>query len=78
LERLANAEEVHVTSDIWSTRACTGSCLGVTVHFFNMQSKKREFFCIACRDFSSPHTGLRIAELLKEICKEFGFFSKLR
>jgi len=78
IEKLAAAEEVHITSDIWSTRACKASCLGVTVHFYSPVTRKRETFVIACREFSSPHTGSRIAALVKEIAEEFGILGKLR
>lgn len=78
IEVAARAEEVHATADIWSTRACNASCLGITVHFYGPETKKRETFAIACREFASPHTGSRIAALVKEIAQEFGIFSKLR
>jgi hypothetical protein len=78
VKNAAGASEVHATADIWTTRACKASCLGITVHFFNPASKKRESFAIACREFPSPHTGIRIAALLKEILHEFGIFTKLR
>jgi hypothetical protein len=74
----AEAEEVHLTADIWSTRACNASCLGITAHFYNPITKKRETFAIACREFPSPHTGSRIAALVKEVALELGIFLKLR
>jgi hypothetical protein len=78
IKKAAGAREIHATADIWSTRACKASCLGITVHFFNPETKKRETYAIACRDFPSPHTGVRIAALLRKIAEEFGIFPKLR
>jgi hypothetical protein len=78
IENAAMAEEVHATADIWSTRACNTSCLGITLHFYSPATQKRETFAIACREFPSPHTGTRIAALVKEITQEFGIYSKLR
>jgi len=74
----AEAEEVHLTADIWSTRACNASCLGSTAHLYSPITKKRETFAIACREFPSPHTGSRIAALVKEVALELGIFLKLR
>jgi hypothetical protein len=78
LEKTARALEVHLTADIWSTRACNSSCLGVTLHFFDPVEKKRETFAIACRHFPSPHTGERIADMVRQIASEFGILDKLR
>lgn len=78
MDSAARAEEVHATADIWSTRACNSSCLGITIHFYDPVTKKREAFAIACREFPSPHTGSRIAALVQEIAEQFGIFSKLR
>lgn len=78
MESAAAAEEVHATADIWSTRACNSSCLGITIHFYSPGTKKRETYAIACREFPSPHTGSRIAALVKEITQQFGIYIKLR
>jgi hypothetical protein len=78
VEKAAQAVEVHLTADEWSTRACSSTCLGVTLHFFDPAAKKRECFSIACRHFPSPHTGERIAALVKEVAVEYNIFSKLR
>ena len=45
----------------------TSSFLGVTAHFFTPDSNKRHSICIALRKFPSPHTGVKIAELLQRI-----------
>ena len=46
----------------------TASFLSVTAHF-TPDSNKRQFICIALR-IPSPHTGVRIAELLPRIIAE--------
>jgi hypothetical protein len=48
------------------------------LHFYDPVARKREAFPIACRHFPSPHTGERIADLVKKIAVEFGIFTKLR
>ena len=47
----------------------TASFLGVTA-YFTPDSDKRHSICIALR-FPSPHTGVRIAELLQRIVAEW-------
>ena len=47
----------------------TASFLGVTAHF-TPDSNKRHSICIV-RRFPSPHTGVRIAELLERIVAEW-------
>uniref|UniRef100_A0A1X7U694 DUF659 domain-containing protein n=1 Tax=Amphimedon queenslandica TaxID=400682 RepID=A0A1X7U694_AMPQE len=44
----------------------SASSLGVTAHFFTLNSKKHHSICIALKRFPS-HTGTRIAELLRNI-----------
>uniref|UniRef100_A0A1X7TGF3 DUF659 domain-containing protein n=1 Tax=Amphimedon queenslandica TaxID=400682 RepID=A0A1X7TGF3_AMPQE len=45
----------------------SASFLGVTAHFFTLNSNKRHSICIALKRFLSPHTGTQIAELLQNI-----------
>jgi hypothetical protein len=78
IEKASRALETHFTVDEWTTRACNSSSLGVTLHFYDPATKKREVFAIACRHFPSPHTGERIADLVKQIAGEYGIFPKLR
>ena len=39
---LHHAKKVSVTVDIWSSTKCKNSYMGVTVHLFNHETKKRE------------------------------------
>ena len=48
----------------------TASLLGVKAHFFTPDSNKCYSICIALK-FQSPHTGVRIAELLQGIIAEW-------
>ena len=54
---------------IGSKSDMTASLLGVKAHF-TPDSNKRYSICIALK-FQSPHTGVRIAELLQGIIAEW-------
>ena len=49
----------------------TASFLRVRANFFTPNSNKRHSICIALRKFPSPHTGVKIAELLQRIVAEW-------
>ena len=76
-EALKQANVVHTTTDIWSSKNCKHSYLGVTVHLYNKITEKRENYRIACREFDIAHTGKNIATLLTSIFEEFGIESKV-
>ena len=70
------ARKVQVTTDIWTSKNLVASYLGLTIHFFNPKTRRRNAFTIACREFPNPHTGEMIAQKLVEICREFGMEKK--
>ena len=74
---LENAKKVSVTVDIWSSVKCKNSYIGLTVHLFNHDSKKREAYRIACRKFDVAHTGENIARKINSILSEYGISSKV-
>ena len=53
------------------------SYLGITIHFFNPETRTRAAHTIACREFPNPHTGEMIAEKILDICKEFKINEKV-
>ena len=71
------ARRVSITTDIWSTKGCNSSYLGVTVHFYNSESKTRGAHKIACREFPVRHTAVNIADLILKICKEYSIDGKI-
>lgn len=75
-ESLKSARRVALTTDIWSSTGCRNSFLGLTAHIFNTDTKRRENYCLACRQFDIAHTGENIGRLVVEILEEFGIRSK--
>ena len=57
---------ISICTDIWSELGMTASFLCVTAHFFTPDSNKYHSICIALK-FRSPHTGVKIAELLQRM-----------
>ena len=74
---LKAARRVSITTDVWTTKGCTTSFLGVTVHFYNSETKCRGSNKIACREFSEKHTAENIAELILKVCEEYSIHNKL-
>ncbi|KYN00540.1 hypothetical protein ALC62_08684 [Cyphomyrmex costatus] len=72
-EKIEKIDFVCTTADIWSTKK--RSFLGVTAHWIN-DSLERESVTLACRRFYSPHTYIRIAELINEINHNFNIDCK--
>jgi hypothetical protein len=68
---LEEALTISICADIWSKPGMTASYLGVTAHFFTFSSNRRHSICIALKRFPSPHTGMRIADLLNGITAEW-------
>ena len=62
---------MSICSDVWTKQGMTASFLGVTVHCFTYSDKKRHNITLAVRRFEQPHTGQRIAELLRRIVDEW-------
>ena len=74
---LFHAKKVSVTVDIWSSAKCKNSYMGVTVHLFNHETKKRESYVIACRRFDVAHTGDNISRVIQQILIEYNIESKV-
>lgn len=74
-ELIKDTEFVCSTADIWSINH--KSFMGVTLHWINPKTLKRESVALSCRRFISPHTFDRIAAHLKEINDEYGITKKL-
>ena len=68
---LQNAKRISLCCDIWTKQGMTASFLGITVHCFTFHDKKRHSITLAVRRFESPHTGERIADLLRAIIDEW-------
>lgn len=66
---LSEVAHVSTTADIWSAK--TRSFIGVTVHWLD-ENLARQSAVLACRNFPSPHTFDRIADILNDIHGEFG------
>ena len=71
------ARKVSITCDIWTSKNMVASYLGITIHFFNSQTRTRAAHRIACREFPNPHTGQEIAKKILDICKEFQMDDKV-
>ena len=71
------SRESSVTADIWTSKNLKYSYLGLTVHFFDPESKKKCSRKIACREIASPHTGVRIADMIADILDEYKIFNKV-
>ena len=74
---LTQSRQVSVTTDIWSSKGCLNSYLGITTHSFNPVTRKKENYRVSCRLFDCPHTGRNIAKMMKRIFMEFGIQSKI-
>ena len=74
---LHHAKKVSVTVDIWSSTKCKNSYMGVTVHLFNHETKKRESYVIACRRFDVAHTGDNISRVIQQILIEYTIETKV-
>ena len=71
---LSQTRKVSVTTDIWSSKGCQNSYLGITTHSV---TRKKENYRISCRLFDCSHTGQNIAKMMKRIFVEFGIQSKI-
>ena len=76
-DALKHGRRVSSTVDIWSSRKCKDSYLGVTCHFLNMKTRKRENYRLSCRLMNCPHTGLNTAKMIKKIFKEYEVEEKM-
>lgn len=70
-EILGRTRRCTFCSDIWSKKGMSASFLGITVHCFTHDDKKKHSITLAVRRFESPHTNERIAELFHSILDEW-------
>ena len=68
-EIIKRADNVTLTTDIWTDTMNTTSFLGVTVHF----ERYSALFSanLGVHEMSTTHTGLNIRDKLNEVCKEW-------
>lgn len=71
----SNVDYVALTADIWSCK--TRSFMGVTAHWIDPITLKRNSGIISCERFMFPHTNDRIAEPLQILCDSFGITEKV-
>ena len=45
--------------------------MGITAHFFGRKDQHRHSVTLAVRNFSHPHTGERVRELVDEVLREW-------
>ena len=74
---VSRARRVAITGDLWTSKGLRHSFLGVTAHFVDPETKKRERYRIACHLFEGAHTGINIAQMLKTVMQEYGFETKV-
>ena len=75
-EALGQARKVSVTTDIWSSKGCINSFLGITTHSYNPSTRKKENYRVSCRVFDVKHSGKNIAKMMKRILMEYDIESK--
>ena len=66
-----NSKSSVLCADIGSKPGMTASIFCVTAQFLTPDSNERHSICRGLRRFLSPHTGVRIAELLQRIVAEW-------
>ena len=77
-ECLLTSRQVAITTDIWSSMVSTDAFLGVTAHFINTDTRKRQSLKIACEKFNDCHSGSNIAEKLLSILQRYGIEDKTK
>ena len=75
---LGKAVQVHLTIDLWSSKAVRESYIGITCSLFDVQAKCRRNFRLCLRLFEGRHTGDLILEKVVSIMDEFQIKSKVR
>lgn len=66
---------IALTADIWSCKH--RSFMGITAHFIEPTTFKRQSAVISCERFLNPHTDKRIAEHLQLVCDTYGITEKV-
>lgn len=73
--RFSNVDHIGLTADIWSSNH--RSFMGMTAHWIDPVSFKRQIATISCNRFTFPHTNERIAENLQIVCDMYGVGNKI-
>ncbi|KMQ85726.1 tol2 transposase [Lasius niger] len=68
-QSLEAVDFVCTTADVWSSSK--RSFLGITVHWIDSGTLKREGAAIACRRFKGAHTYDKVAKVISEVHSEF-------
>lgn len=69
-ETLGQQKYLCLTADVWSSRA--QSYLGVTVHFLNRETFKRESFVLAFKQLHFKQTYKELGNAMTDIFDEYG------
>lgn len=72
---LDKVKHVSVTVDLWSSHK--RGFLGMTVHYIDEATLKRESHVLTCRRMKHAHTGEVIAKIMTDIFDEFHILSKV-
>ena len=67
---MSGSRKVAVTADLWTTKGCKSSFLGMTSHYFDPTSQTRRKQPFACIEVHGSHTGETIARLIAACLKE--------
>ena len=74
-ETLGTVEKVSTTADVWT--AHHRSYLGMTVHWINEKSLKRQKAAIACIRITGCHTYDILAAKIEQVHRSFGFHGEI-
>lgn len=71
LKDLSACRRIVVTTDCWSKKGLTGSYLAISASFFNPSSHKPVHVLLNLDTIEHPHTGLMLAEKLRQSFKQW-------
>lgn len=69
INRLSKQKYICMTADVWSSRC--QSYLGVTAHFINMQTFKRESYVIGFKRLYFKQTNDELARAINQLFSDF-------
>ena len=75
---LGKAAQVHLTIDLWSSKASREFYIGITVHLWDVESNSRRNFRLCLCLFEGRHTGELILQKVLAIMDEFHIRAKVR
>lgn len=68
---------VHSCEGVGDCATCFRGYLGVTAHWIDSETLTRKSAALVCRRFKGTHTHGRIAQLLRDIHREFHIEAKI-